>query len=926
MTNRGKSKAALSAELEALRQRLATLESTAAQRTASDAPPSAENSDRKNAEEAMRRARDELEQKVRERTAELSAANDELRIFRMFAEASGLGFGMADLDGYIVYWNPTLCRMFGEDNPDRAIGRHVTAYYSTEYFQKRQAEIIPQALQGGYWQGELTVCSPDGQATPILQNTFIIRDEAGIPIRLGAAITDISERKRAEQALRQSHDELRAIYDGMQDGLLIADVETKRFVRCNAAMCRMLGYSEQEIAGRSVMDIHPAEEMPKILEHFRKLIAGEESTAAGVPVLRKDGSLLYADISHHEILYNGRFCSVGFFHDITKSKVAEDALRDSEEKYKTLVETSPDAVIMTDLNGRIVFASRRTLEMYGAQHLDEMLGKDPRDFFASQDHAKLLANLRRTVDEGSTRSIEYSLLRKDGQGFAGEVSAAVIRDASGRPNGLVAILRDITERKQTQAALAASEQKYRQLVETTGTGYLILDARGRVIDANPEYVRISGHSRLKEIQGRAVTEWTAPYDLQRNLGELEKCVDLGFVRQLEIDYLHTDGRTIPVEINATCLDTPDGRRIVVLCRDVSERRQSQDALQQSHDELRAIYESIGDGLLVADRKTARLIRANAAICGMLGYAEEELLTKSITDLHPPEVTAQIIEALRGNAPRHLPGRANVPMLRKDGSVFLADITGDTFAYQGQPCALGVFRDVTERHRAHEALERERRTLQHMLQASDHERQLIAYDIHDGLAQELAGAIMQFQIYELQKDASPEDAQRAFTGGVMLLKQAHAEARRLISGVRPPILDESGVMAAVSHLIHDPAYECQPAIELRTRVSFVRLPAVLENVIYRIVQEGLANARNHSQSPRIRVSLVQRKNRLRIEIRDWGVGFDPLAVPESHFGLDGIRERARLLGGRCNIKSKPGRGTTVIVELPVTEQRRDGETE
>ena len=108
----------------------------------------------------------------------------------------------------------------------------------------------------------------------------------------------------------------------------------------------------------------------------------------------------------------------------------------------------------------------------------------------------------------------------------------------------------------------------------------------------------------------------------------------------------------------------------------------------------------------------------------------------------------------------------------------------------------------------------------------------------------------------------------------------------------------------------------------TRVTFSRLVPVLENVLYRIVQEGLTNARNHSKSRTILVSLVQRGDRLRIAIRDWGVGFDPNRVPGNRFGVEGIRERARLLGGKCSIRSEPGEGTSILVELPVVERDVD----
>ena len=179
--------------------------------------------------------------------------------------------------------------------------------------------------------------------------------------------------------------------------------------------------------------------------------------------------------------------------------------------------------------------------------------------------------------------------------------------------------------------------------------------------------------------------------------------------------------------------------------------------------------------------------------------------------------------------------------------------------------------------------------------------------------------MQFQTYEHLKDKQPQDAAKAYDGGMTMLRQSHFEARRLISGVRPPILDESGVVAAIAHLVHDQTFEQGPQIGFHSGVEFDRLAPVLENAIYRIVQEGLTNACNHSKSQRVRVGLFQRGNRVRIEIRDWGIGFAPREVKENRFGLAGIRERARLLGGKCKIQAAPGKGTSITVVLPVVER-------
>jgi len=301
----------------------------------------------------------------------------------------------------------------------------------------------------------------------------------------------------------------------------------------------------------------------------------------------------------------------------------------------------------------------------------------------------------------------------------------------------------------------------------------------------------------------------------------------------------------------------------------------------------------------------------------------ELVSLSVEDVHPrkdlPLVLGHFQRVVEGEL--HLSN--DVPLLRKDGSEFYALVTASKITFNGRPCLVGIFHDITERKRAEEALRRERQTLKHLLHASDHERQLIAYDIHDELAQQLAGAIMQIQTFAHLKDKNPTAAAKALDAGLTMLRQGHSEARRLIAGVRPPILDEEGISAAVGHLVNEQIRLKGPKIDFHSGVAFDRLDPTLENAVYRIAQEALTNACQYSKSERISVSLLQREDRLRIEIRDWGVGFDPKAVPKSHFGLEGIRQRARLLGGKCSIRSKGGKGTRIMVELPVVPRDEEG---
>lgn len=220
--------------------------------------------------------------------------------------------------------------------------------------------------------------------------------------------------------------------------------------------------------------------------------------------------------------------------------------------------------------------------------------------------------------------------------------------------------------------------------------------------------------------------------------------------------------------------------------------------------------------------------------------------------------------------------------------------------------------------AAEKLRAERLFLKQVLEFQERERKLVAYEIHDGLAQQLTGALMQLQASRQFTDRHCEEADRAFDMGLRLLTDGLAETRRLIAGLRPMILDELGVIAAINHLINETVKSKEIEIEFVHGKNFQRLMPLLETAIFRVVQEALTNVCRHSQSNKARVELIERNGHIRAAIEDWGIGFDLDLVEQKRFGLRGIRERAKLLGGQATVNSTPGSGTRIEAEFPLVE--------
>jgi PAS domain S-box-containing protein len=268
----------------------------------------------------------------------------------------------------------------------------------------------------------------------------------------------------------------------------------------------------------------------------------------------------------------------------------ERQVAESEERVRRIVQNALDAVVMMDAEGTILDWNPQAETTFGCPR-NEALGQKVADLIIPpqlrEAHTRGLANFQAT-GRGRilNQRIEFTAVRIDGGEFPVELAVTPVR--SGESYVFSAFIRDITDRKLSRERIEASERKYRTLVETTNTGFLITDEQGRVIDANSEYVRLCGHMTLSDVCGRSVLEWTVQYHRERHAKEIRMCLESEASRSFEIRYGKATGRFTPIEVNATRLQTEDGWRILSLCRDITDRQRHEQELEEyagavSHD-------------------------------------------------------------------------------------------------------------------------------------------------------------------------------------------------------------------------------------------------------------------------------------------------------------------------------------------------------
>jgi two-component system NtrC family sensor kinase len=757
------------------------------------------------------------------------------------------------------------------------------------------------------------------------------RIEYGGKPSIQGAIIDITERKRAEEALRLSEQNFRDSIEKSPLGIRIVTADGNTLY-VNKTLLDMCGYdSLEELKAVPRNQLYTPESYAEHRERVNKRKRGEYTPSHyEISIVRKDGQVRRLSVSRGEVLWDGEKQSQVVYQDITERKRVEKALRQSEERYRTMLDEMKEGYYETDIRGTFTFVNDAMSHILGYSR-DELIGLNYKVYTSKELVKPTFEAYNRVYRTGEPlRWFPSVEIRKDGRQIFVEDSVFPIRNEKGEVIGFRGISRDITEHRKATEALQKSEERYRQLAENAGEAIFVVQD-GMIKFMNPKGAELSGYS-IEELVSKPFAKFIHPDDsdivvdryARRLKGEaVPEVYDFRIVRK--------DGDIIWGELNAVQISWEDRPAVLCFMSDITERKQAEEALRQSEERYRAILEKMEDSYFEVDL-AGNLTFVNSSACRHLGYSREELIRMNYKEFTAEDYIEFVFRVFNGVYRTGTPNKGFPwKIIRKDGSPGFIDVSVTPLRNdKGKIIGFsGVGRDITERRKIEEQL-----ILTDRLASIGQLAAGIAHELNNPLT-----GVIGFSDLLLERDlpadvkADLETVNQEAMRAVNIVKGLLAFARE--QRIEKAQIDINSIIEGVLQLR---SYEQRVSnIEVDARFASALPPvmgngAQLQQVFINIIlnaEQAMLEAHGRGK---LTIATERVGDMVRASFTDDGPGISPANMKQlftpffttrevgkgTGLGLSICHGIVTEHGGKVYAESELGKGATFVVELPISK--------
>ena len=876
-------------------------------------------------------------------TTERRRAEEALRTSQEYARNvidSSLDMIIAvDTDRNIVEFNKAAEETFGYRRQE-IVGTMVDILYANP---QENISVHKKTVEEGQCVQEILNRRKSGEVFPSFLSASLLRDAHGEVVGVMGVSREITESKKTEEALRESEEKYRSLFESMLNGFAYCKILLDEnnhpvdfvYLEVNDSFEKLTGLKKEDVVGKKVTEAIPTikDTHPELFDIYGKVaLTGKEAEFD----IYFEPLGIWLSISVYSP-QKGYFVAV--FDNVTEHKLAEEALKESEEKYRSLVESTEDSIYLIDRNCRYLFMNQKHLSRFGLP-TDKVIGKTYGEFHSKEETKEFAEKVKAVFETSQSLSYEHGSQRDDGY-FLRTLSP--VKEPDGRTTAVTVVSKDIIALKRTEEVLRESEVKYRTILESIEDGYFEVDIRGNFTFFNDSLCKIHGYSKHK-LMGMNNREYVDEETAKKIYQAFNKVYTTGEpAKGFEWEIIRKDRTKRYVQSSVSLIKDAEGQRIGFrgIVRDVTEKKQTETELTQTKDFLENILDSSIDGITTTDLQ-GDVIYTSPRTKDILGYKQKKIIGKEAHFFYGngKEDAKAIMKELKakGELRDH-----EMKMIRKDGELIDINLSASLLRDEkGEVIGtLGIYRDITEKNRLE-------------AQLAQAQRVEALGTLAGGIAHNFNNLLMSIQgnasLMLLDKTSSDPDYERlrniekSVQNGSRLTRQLLGYAREGRYEIRPISLNQ--VVEETSNTFGTTKKEITVHQYLAKDLYGIKADqGQIEQVLLNLYVNA-SDAMPGGGDLTLKTMNVTHKNMSRkpykaksgdyvlLTVRDIGMGmdkktqariFDPFFTTKglakgTGLGLASTYGIVKAHGGYIDVDSRKGHGTTFRIYLPASERK------